>query len=31
VKLRATNSYRMENGVWKMVGHHTDPLPYLSK
>ena len=31
VRLRATNSYRMENGVWKMVGHHTDPLPYLSK
>ena len=31
VKLRATNIFRKENGEWKMVGHHTDLLPYLSK
>jgi ketosteroid isomerase-like protein len=29
VKLRATNIYRKENGQWKMIGHHTDLLPYL--
>jgi ketosteroid isomerase-like protein len=31
VKLRATNIFRKENGQWKMIGHHTDKLPYLSK
>lgn len=31
LKLRATNIYRKENGLWKMVDHHTDPLPYLAK
>lgn len=31
LKLRATNVYRKENGSWKMVDHHTDPLPYLAK
>lgn len=31
VRLRATNIYRKEGGQWKMVGHHTDPLPYLTK
>ena len=31
VKLRATNSFRKEGGTWKMVGHHTDTLPYLAK
>ena len=31
LKLRATNIYRKENGAWKMVGHHTDLLPYLAK
>lgn len=31
VKLRATNIFRKEAGVWKMVGHHTDKLPYLAK
>lgn len=30
VKLRATNIFRKEAGAWKMVGHHTDTLPYLS-
>ncbi|MCW5940622.1 MAG: nuclear transport factor 2 family protein [Fimbriimonadaceae bacterium] len=31
LRLRATNVYRLENGKWKMVGHHTDTLPYLAK
>lgn len=31
LKLRATNIYRKEGGHWKMVGHHTDTLPYLAK
>jgi ketosteroid isomerase-like protein len=31
LKLRATNVYRKEGVQWKMVGHHTDPLPYLAK
>lgn len=31
LRLRATNVYRKENGLWKMVDHHTDPLPYLEK
>ena len=31
VKLRATNIFRKEGGQWKMVAHHTDPLPYLTK
>ena len=31
LKLRATNIFRKEGGQWKMVGHHTDPLPYLTK
>lgn len=31
LRLRATNVFRKEGGVWKMVDHHTDPLPYLVK
>jgi ketosteroid isomerase-like protein len=31
VRLRATNVFRKEGGQWKMVGHQTDPLPYLTK
>jgi ketosteroid isomerase-like protein len=31
LKLRATNMFRKEHGHWKMIGHHTDPLPYLNK
>lgn len=31
VRLRATNIFRKEGGQWKMVGHQTDPLPYLTK
>ena len=31
VSLRVTSIFRKENGVWKMIGHHTDTLPYLKK
>ena len=31
VKLRATSIFRSEGGTWKMIGHHTDKLPYLAK
>jgi ketosteroid isomerase-like protein len=31
VSIRATNVFRREGGKWKMIGHHTDPLPYLAK
>jgi len=31
VKIRATNLFRNENGQWKMIGHHTDLLPFLQK
>jgi len=31
VKIRATNVYRLEDGDWKMVSHHVDPLPELMK
>jgi ketosteroid isomerase-like protein len=31
VSIRATNLFRKENGSWKMIGHHTDLLPFLDK
>ena len=31
VSIRATNVFRKERGAWKMIGHHTDLLPYLAK
>jgi ketosteroid isomerase-like protein len=31
ISIRATNLYRKENGQWKMIGHHTDLLPFLEK
>ncbi len=31
VSIRATNLFRKEHGKWKMIGHHTDLLPYLQK
>lgn len=31
VSIRATNIFRKEEGQWKMIGHHTDLLPYLEK
>mgnify|MGYP001827122935 FL=1 len=29
VLIRATNLFRREDGTWKMIGHHTDMLPFL--
>ena len=29
VSIRATNIFRLEDGAWKMIGHHTDLLPAL--
>ena len=26
IKIRATSSFRRENGTWKMIGHHVDPM-----
>jgi ketosteroid isomerase-like protein len=31
VSIRATNVFRKEGGKWKMIGHHTDLLPFLVK
>jgi ketosteroid isomerase-like protein len=31
VLIRATSIFRKEKGEWKMIGHHTDLLPYLAK
>jgi ketosteroid isomerase-like protein len=31
VSIRATNVYRKEGGAWKMIGHHTDLLPYMTE
>ncbi len=31
VTIRATNLFRNENGKWKMIGHHTDLLPFFQK
>ena len=31
VSIRATNTFRKEDGQWKMIKHHTDLLPYLAK
>jgi ketosteroid isomerase-like protein len=31
LSIRATNVFRKEGGTWKMIGHHTDLLPYLEK
>lgn len=31
VRLRGTSVFRKESGAWKMVGHHTDTLPYLER
>ncbi len=29
VSIRATNIFRKEKGQWKMIGHHTDLLPFF--
>ncbi len=31
VSLRATNVFRKENGEWKLIGHHTDKLPFMQR
>ena len=31
VSIRATNVFRKEDGTWKMIGHHTDLLPFLAE
>jgi ketosteroid isomerase-like protein len=31
VSIRATNTFRKENGQWKIIGHHTDKLPFLEQ
>jgi ketosteroid isomerase-like protein len=31
VSIRATTLFRKEDGKWKMIGHHTDSLPFLAK
>jgi len=31
VSIRARNTFRKEDGKWKMIGHHTDLLPFLQK
>jgi ketosteroid isomerase-like protein len=31
INIRATNLYRLEDGKWKMISHHTDLLPFLQK
>ena len=31
VSMRATNLFRKEDGSWKMIGHHTDLLPFLAE
>ena len=31
VSIRATNLFRKEHGTWKMIGHHTDLLPFLNQ
>lgn len=31
VSIRVTNVFRKEAGEWKMIGHHTDLLPFLQK
>jgi SnoaL-like domain len=31
VSIRATNLFRKESGTWKMIGHHTDKLSFLSR
>lgn len=30
ISLRVTNVFRKENGEWKLIGHHTDKLPFMT-
>ncbi|WP_421726249.1 YybH family protein [Bauldia sp.] len=29
VSMRGTNVFRREGGAWKLIAHHSDPLPFL--
>ncbi|MEM6582688.1 MAG: nuclear transport factor 2 family protein [Pseudomonadota bacterium] len=29
ISMRGTNVFRKESGEWKLIAHHSDPLPYL--
>ena len=29
IRMRGTNVFRKEEGAWKLIAHHSDPLPYL--
>lgn len=31
ISLRATNVFRKEGGEWKLIGHHTDKLPFMQR
>jgi len=31
VNIRVTTTFRKEGGQWKVIGHHTDMLPFLQK
>ena len=31
VNIRATNVFRLEDGKWKMICHHTDMIPWLEE
>ena len=31
VSIRTTSTFRQDDGQWKMIGHHTDLLPFLQK
>ena len=31
VSIRATSVFRNEGGRWKMIGHHTDLLPFINE
>jgi len=31
VNIRVTTTFRKEGGQWKVIGHHTDILPFLQK
>lgn len=29
LSLRGTNVFRLEEGAWKLITHHSDPIPFL--
>ncbi|MEM7465148.1 MAG: nuclear transport factor 2 family protein, partial [Pseudomonadota bacterium] len=30
IRMRGTNVFRKEDGAWKLIAHHSDPLPYVA-